>query len=117
MKNLGKIFLSLVAAAFIFSSPVLAADNMLNNLKPVKPSLTDTVKEKAAGMVEEGKDKVDATADKLEKALDAKKENAADKVKQEVMEVKEESVTVGTPKGEAQATEITVSPEAPAANK
>ena len=118
MKNLGKIFLSLAAAAFICSAPVIAADTMPNSLKPTKPSLSDTVKEKAAEVVDEGKEKVDTATEKFKKALDAKKDNGDNKA-EKGMEVKEESITVESPQGEAQATEITVSPEVPAqgANK
>lgn len=118
MGNFSKFFLSLTAAAFISASPVIGAD--LSNLgvkQDAKPDMGSMLKEKASNVVEEAKDKTDSTAEKLQEALGKKKENTADQAKKEMVDVKEETVTVQTPQGETQATEITVSPEGAAPAK
>lgn len=120
MNAFTRLFLSFLAAAFLASAPVMAAD--LSNLgvaKETKPDIGAALKDKAAEAVEQAKDKADSAAENIQDALGKKKADTMGKTKQELVDVKEESVTVQTPQGEAQATEITVTPEgaAPAPNK
>lgn len=109
MKTLSTLAITAAIAAFAFSAPVLAAD-MPSGAQP-KAGLTDALKNNAGKAVEQAKQKADDTATKIEDKLGVKK----DAPKPEIVDVQQETVTVQTPQGVAQETEITVTPEAPAA--
>lgn len=109
MKSLKHASLGLVAAALLFSAPAFAAS--IPTPATPKPSVSDSLKAKAAETVEQAKDKADAAADKLQDALGGKQDKAA-KASTEVLDVKQESLTVETPKGVEQET-VTPSPPKP----
>lgn len=101
MKTISKVFLALIAAAFMFSTPAIAVDLPTAGAAQ-KPDLSGALKDKVSEAVDQAKDKADNTAEKLKQSLGKK---------EEAVEVKEESVTVETPQGAAQETQITVQPE------
>lgn len=117
MSNLKKIALTILAAAFCASTPVIAADVAVPTApQAVKPDLAAGLKDKAANVIEQGKTKVDNAAQGLEKSLGVKQapnKNATQGADQ-VVDVNQESVTVETPQGTATETVTTVTPEAPA---
>lgn len=74
MNTFAKFAIALAISAFAFSAPVMAAD-IPTPQAPAQstPDLTGTLKEKAADIVDQAKDKADNTAEKIEDALGAKK--------------------------------------------
>lgn len=109
MSSLMRIPLALMAAVFIGSTPVIAADTATQTpaVTQQKPDLGGALKEKASKMVDQAKQKADSTADKLQEALGDKK----DKAKEVIVDVKEETVTVETPNGVYQEKVTTITPE------
>lgn len=112
MKTIATLAITVALAAFAFSVPSIAADTTPTLTQP-KANITDAMKDKAGQAVEQAKQKADTTASKIEESLGAKKDAA--QPKSEVVDVQQETVTVQTPQGTAQETEITVTPETPAA--
>lgn len=132
MNNMSKIALTLFAAAIISSAPALAAETAPATQQP---SLTDALKSKAAGVVDQAQQKADSAASQLKNTLGVKEDSkgaglvdkaqkkadcAADSLKQklgaksgqeEVVNVEQQTVTVETPDGIAQETVTTVTPE------
>lgn len=117
MKTFAKLTLALMAAAFISSTPAMAAgeasaiqDAAISAAKEkateiAKEKATEFVKDKAGSMLNQGKDKATG-GDALKQALGGKKG-------EEVL-VNQETVTVETPTGVGQETITTVTPVNPA---
>lgn len=109
MNALKHASLGLIAAALLFSAPAFAASLPGSGVE--KPSVTDTLKDKAADAVEQAKDKADAAADKLEGALGHKQDAA--KPATEGVDVNPQSVTGTATKGMEQGTVPSITPETP----
>lgn len=115
MHTFTKITLALMAAAFISSTPVIAADNPLQEaVSNQKTDLSTKMKDNVSNAVEKAKGNVDTKSDELQKSLGAKKGTTLNTGKQEVLDVQQETVTVETPTGAAQETTTVITPEAPA---
>lgn len=134
MANIAKITLAIFGAAFLASSPVIAAETATSAgiaqspaATQAKPDLAGGLKQKAAEVVQHGQKKADDAAQKLQNALGVKKDaqdaakkeaaNAASSTKtgakQEIVDVEQETVTVQTPSGTAQETTTVIVPETP----
>jgi len=134
MTNFAKTTLAIFAAAFLASSPVIAAESTVpasavstSAVTDANPDLASGLKQKAADIVQQGQKKTDAAAQKLQDALGAKKQtpvagtvesetgkgsaSAQKGANGEIVDVQQEAVTVQTPAGTAQETAITVVPE------
>lgn len=109
MKSIFKATMTVLIAGFILSTPVLAADSPLKaaGIGQQKPDMTSVLKDKAASVVEDAKDKVDSAADNLEKKLGVGKE------KTEEVKIQEQTETIVTPQGVTKEEVITVKPETP----
>lgn len=109
MSSFMKITLALMATAFIGSTPVIAAETTTQTpaMTQQKPDFGGKLKEKASEMVDQAKEKADSAADKLQEALGGNK----DKATEQIVDVKEETVTVETPNGISQETVTTITPE------
>lgn len=114
MNSFLKITMALFVAAFISSSPAIAAD-----ITPATPDASSIVKEKASNLVDQAKqnvedkakEKVDAQADKVKDSLGI---NKAKDAAGQIVDVNQETVTVQTPSGVGQETITTITPETPA---
>lgn len=109
MNALKHASLGLIAAALLISAPAFAASLPASGVE--KPSVTDTLKDKAADAVEQAKDKADAAADKLEGALGHKQDAATAAGK--TVDVDQQSVTGTATKGMEQGTVPGITPDAP----
>lgn len=123
MKKLKYAGLGLAAAALLVAVPAFAADTAAPGAQ--KPSVSESLKAKASNAVEQTKNKADKAADKLQDALGARQDAAAQEKAArtekdlnktaasgtEVVDVDQQTVTVETPKGVEQETVITVTPE------
>ena len=87
--------LGLVAAALLFSAPAFAAP--ITTPATEKPFVSESLKTKASDAVEQAKDKADSAADKLEEVPGKKRDKAA-RAAGEMVDVRQESVTVDTPR-------------------
>lgn len=115
MHTFTKITLALMAAAFISSTPVIAADNPLQDaVSKQKTDISTKMKDNVSSAVEKAKGNADTKTDELKQSLGAKKGSAVDTGKQEVLDVQQETVTVETPTGAAQETTTIITPETPA---
>ena len=129
-----------MAADITIKTPDVPQQPVVNTPKAPdiqKPDLAGTLKSKANEVVDKSQQKIDKAADKLQQSLGNKKDQVddtestavnknatnvksqADKAKNEILDVTQQTVTVETPNGAAQETTTTIMPEnlAPAAKQ